>query len=71
MVSHPETGSYSPIGSDRDRGRDNSATESVVDVGFYSCMWNHKPKREMMEIEKCICTSIFTLHLYCIKALVC
>ena len=22
MVSHPETGSYSPIGSDRDRGRD-------------------------------------------------
>ena len=24
MVSHPETGSNSPIGSDRDRGRDNS-----------------------------------------------
>ena len=23
MVSHPETGSDSPIGSDRDRGRDN------------------------------------------------
>ena len=23
-----------------------------------------------MEIEKCICISIFTLHLYCIKALV-
>ena len=22
MVSHPETGSNSPIGSDRDRGRD-------------------------------------------------
>ena len=26
MVSHPETGSDSPIGSDRDRGRD---TESL------------------------------------------
>ena len=24
MVSHPEIGSDSPIGSDRDRGRDNS-----------------------------------------------
>ena len=24
MVSHPENGSDSPIGSDRDRGRDNS-----------------------------------------------
>ena len=23
MVSHPETGSDSPIGSDRDRGREN------------------------------------------------
>ena len=23
MVSHPETGSDSPIGSDQDRGRDN------------------------------------------------
>ena len=25
MVSHPETGSDSPIGSDRDRGRDTLA----------------------------------------------
>ena len=24
MVSHPETGSDSPIGSDRDRGRDST-----------------------------------------------
>ena len=24
MVSHPETGSDSPIGSDRDRGRDRA-----------------------------------------------
>ena len=32
MVSHPETGSDSPIGSDQDRGRDRSAftlTESI------------------------------------------
>ena len=26
MVSHPETGSDSPIGSDRDRGRDRWPT---------------------------------------------
>ena len=26
MVSHPETGSDSPIGSDRDRGRDITNT---------------------------------------------
>ena len=26
MVSHPETGSDSPIGSDRDRGRDRLST---------------------------------------------
>ena len=26
MVSHPETGSDSPIGSDRDRGRDKSSS---------------------------------------------
>ena len=29
MVSHPETGSYSPIGSDRDRGRDNEGTVRI------------------------------------------
>ena len=39
MVSHPETGLDSPIGSDRDRGRDrvsvdNSSTSGIlVDVG--------------------------------------
>ena len=31
MVSHPETGSDSPIGSDRDRGRDN-----MCHMGTYS-----------------------------------
>ena len=30
MVSHPETGSDSPIGSDRDRGRDNYNGEREV-----------------------------------------
>ena len=29
MVSHPETGSDSPIGSDRDRGRDNLASTTI------------------------------------------
>ena len=28
MVSHPETGSDSPIGSDQDRGRDNNDMRS-------------------------------------------
>ena len=30
MVSHPETGSDSPIGSDRDRGRDTMHTLQLV-----------------------------------------
>ena len=30
MVSHPETGSDSPIGSDRDRGRDNRSSYDVL-----------------------------------------
>ena len=30
MVSHPETGSDSPIGSDRDRGRDNKCTQRAA-----------------------------------------
>ena len=43
MVSHPETGSDSPIGSDRDRGRDRLSTntpgfgasqESILRLGF-------------------------------------
>ena len=29
MVSHPETGSDSPIGSDRDRGRDNRPVDDL------------------------------------------
>ena len=29
MVSHPETGSDSPIGSDRNRGRDISRVASI------------------------------------------
>ena len=30
MVSHPETGSDSPIGSDQDRGRDTNAVAEVL-----------------------------------------
>ena len=30
MVSHPETGSDSPIGSDRDRGRDIPSLKVVI-----------------------------------------
>ena len=32
MVSHPETGSDSPIGSDRDRGRDKVITSSYAEM---------------------------------------
>ena len=30
MVSHPENGSDSPIGSDRDRGRDRVLAKSIT-----------------------------------------
>ena len=30
MVSHPETDSDSPIGSDRDRGRDKTCMETMI-----------------------------------------
>ena len=32
MVSHPETGSDSPIGSDRDRGRDNQSAQELQGI---------------------------------------
>ena len=38
MVSHPETGSDSPIGSDRDRGRDSYSRDFELpshDCKFY------------------------------------
>ena len=34
MVSHPETGSDSPIGSDQDRGRDTIDEKGVLEVHF-------------------------------------
>ena len=37
MVSHPETSSDSPIGSDRDRGRD---------TGNMCCTWSMEKKKE-------------------------
>ena len=37
MVSHPETGSDSPIGSDRDRGHDNAfpikQSDQILGIG--------------------------------------
>ena len=33
MVSHPETGSDSPIGSDRDRGRDTHTALQIISIG--------------------------------------
>ena len=36
MVSHPETGSDSPIGSDRDRGRDNELHVICLWKGLHS-----------------------------------
>ena len=43
MVSHPETGSDSPIGSDRDRGRDKFSAHTLSFVcsmsdPFLSCL---------------------------------
>ena len=38
MVSHPENGSDSPIGSDRDRGRDMDLTSELG-------MWEHMGQR--------------------------
>ena len=35
MVSHPETGSDSPIGSDRDRGRDSTGWLSVIFIYLF------------------------------------
>ena len=34
MVSHPETGSDSPIGSDRDRGRDILTLDATFRIGI-------------------------------------
>ena len=39
MVSHPETGSDSPIGSDRDRGRDSTQRHTST-----SSTTLHKPR---------------------------
>ena len=39
MVSHPETGSDSPIGSDRDRGRDNWSLRDIFHI------WQKKERK--------------------------
>ena len=40
MVSHPETGSDSPIGSDRDRGRDTYSVKLNV-LHMQVTLWSH------------------------------
>ena len=46
MVSHPETGSDSPIGSDRESGRDNDNSEDgwldfflLEEEGYWATVW--------------------------------
>ena len=51
--------------------RQDSPTESVVDVEFYSYMWNHKPNNEMMVLKSVFVEVSFTLHRHCIRALFC
>ena len=34
MVSHPETGSDSPIGSERDRGRDTNCDKTCPQLAY-------------------------------------
>ena len=36
MVSHPENGSDSPIGSDRDRGRDRIIVVYNAEIGCFT-----------------------------------
>ena len=36
MVSHPETGSYPPIGSDWESGRDRSSAKGVMYSAFFT-----------------------------------
>ena len=38
MVSHPETGSDSPIGSDRDQGHDRMSPGDVATLADIGCM---------------------------------
>ena len=42
--------------------RQDSPTESVVDVEFYSYMWNHKPNNETMVFKSVFVLLSFTLH---------
>ena len=49
MVSHPENGSDSPIGSDRDRGRDKIIFFLVFffDIGFCKCTGRTSSKLDL------------------------
>ena len=51
MVSHPETGSDSPIGSDRDRGRDTPESAVLYMMGreYQQGLWLKQVEEEMEE----------------------
>ena len=51
--------------------RQDSPTESVVDVEFYSYMWNHKPNNETMVLKSVFVEVSFTLHGHGKKASFC
>ena len=55
MVSHPETGSDSPIESDQDRGRDKETRDIIV---RYGC------KRPAVSSEKLCCPKKTHGHVY-------
>ena len=44
MVSHPETGSDSPIGSDRDRGRDTTDPRVLGVTAWYQSLGIRLPR---------------------------
>ena len=52
MVSHPETGSDSPIGSDRDRGRDSDCPSPSVPGNCSVCLFPWVPSEIKKEINK-------------------
>ena len=53
MVSHPETGSDSPIGSDRDRGRDIMGLPNCfIFVNDYGLAPKLKPFPQLNELIK-------------------
>ena len=61
MVSHPETGSDSPIGSDRDQGRDINTTYIYLQNIYES----HNPTFFSIPASKERHPLVIVLHLKC------